>query len=46
MASKTQQTNKQRKAKTRRQGKAAKKERARNGTTRSEEQLFGNVLER
>ncbi len=46
MASNTQQTENQRKAKTRRSGKAAKKARERDGTTRSEAQLFGNVLKR
>lgn len=46
MASNTQKTEKQRKAKARDQGQAAKKAREREGTTRSEAQLFGNVLER
>lgn len=46
MASNTQKTEKQRKAKTRNVGKDAKKARERDGTTRSEAELFGNVLPR
>ncbi|MBX2813366.1 MAG: hypothetical protein KTR25_16240 [Myxococcales bacterium] len=46
MASNTQQTEKKRQAKNRSQGAARKKALAAKGTTRSEAQLFGNVLER
>jgi hypothetical protein len=46
VASNTQKTEKQRQAKARDFGKAAKKVRERDGTTRSEAELFGNVLPR
>lgn len=45
MASKTQQTENKRKAKNRKQGSDRKKALASKGTTRSEAELFGNVLE-
>lgn len=46
MASKTQQTKNRRQAKNRKQGQARKKRLESEGTTRSEAELFGNVLER
>ncbi|MEL6189377.1 MAG: hypothetical protein AAFU79_32540 [Myxococcota bacterium] len=46
MASKTQQTETRRKAKARKSGSDRRKALASKGTTRSEAELFGNVLER
>ena len=46
MASNTQQTENQRKAKKRKQGSDRKKALESKGTTLSEAELFGNVLER
>ena len=44
MASNTKQTEGKRLSKERKQGRAKKKDRAKNGTTKGEEALFGNVL--
>ena len=44
MASNTKQTQARRLSKDRKSGRAKKKEREKNGTTKAEEALFGNVL--
>lgn len=46
MASNTKKTEKKRQAKTRSGGRDRKREAEREGTTRSEAELFGNVLPR
>lgn len=46
MASRTQQTDNKRKAKARKQGSDRKKGLESQGTTRSEAEIFGNVLPR
>ena len=45
MASNTKQTEARRLNKERKQGRAKKKARERNGTTKAEQALFGNVLQ-